>query len=876
MRGAAVLPPESRRSGGWRFHSDISLFLSLSFCFFISGKGDGEGEPADVRMSGQPGNCYGGILNGVWAYEGDTADGKRFYSRDTGNNERYRGVIHLYFDKDSDNGKSPGGCGEGAAYNNKWYIDEQKPSTTAANDLDGDGSCFTYLSSRLPDTSGSLAPPASAEWTLQCNGKWTGTTLFFQPICETPAPDWTYTFPDEWTTVLAGCGNGIARQRTAAESCPARGGCDCQNRRATLPTETEPQEPCQSSSDGEGDPADVWMGGQPVGCNGGGLNGAWAYEGDTADGKRYYSRAVGSVYASNGFPVMYLYFDRDSDNGQNPAVCGTGAKGNNDWHIDNNKPSTTAAQDLDGDYGCVGFAASIQPDTSGSPTPPATTEWGVTCSGQVAFMTLSFDPIACETPAPDWTYTYPDEWTVVNAGCGTGIARQRTEIESCPARGGCDDCQNQRDAKTATEMRPPCADGEGDPADMRVSGQRSECRDGHLNGVWSYEGDTADGKRYYSHNTGRNPAVVFLYFDKDPDNGRNPGVCGADNRWLIHVKPNTTAVQDLDGDNGCTGFAFSPEDTSGSLTPPASARWKVACSGQLTYTMLSFDPICDDTFWTYTYPEGWTDVGCEGGSRAWQRTEIESCPARGGCNCAKRRKSETETRAFSSGFGSGGDGTVCATTTITTTTMTTTTMTTISTTFTTTTTATTTTSKPCKCVASDKAWCSAEVTPNGCAGAEESCCRATACPNVKQSVLDGKASSCPHANSLPDVCRYHHTEQMSCKDFCATGLTNPMECHSVHSSYYSTKPAFKCNRDDATTLNCDKEPSDGELGHLICLCKSPFKTANFVIKGVTATTTTRELLVVTTTSATELHRRRQLHQRRQQQRLRQQRLRQQA
>eukprot|EP00729_Bicosta_minor_P002531 gene2531-9424_t len=137
---------------------------------------------------------------------------------------------------------------------------------------------------------------------------------------------------------------------------------------------------------------------------------------------------------------------------------------------------------------------------------------------------------------------------------------------------------------------------------------------------------------------------------------------------------------------------------------------------------------------------------------------------------------------------------------------------------------------------------------NGAGGAEESCCQATACPNVKQSVLDGKASSCPHANSLPDVCRYHHTEQMSCKDFCATGLTNPTECHSVHSSYYSTKPAFKCNRDDATTPNCDKEPGDGELGHLICLCKSPFKTATFVIKGVTATTTTKELLATASTT----------------------------
>eukprot|EP00729_Bicosta_minor_P032714 gene32714-biopygen11612 len=196
-------------------------------------------------------------------------------------------------------------------------------------------------------------------------------SLSFQPICATTAPDWTYTYPAEWTDVNEGCGTGIARQRIAAEACPARGGCDCQNKRATLPIETEMQKAC-----GEGTPADVTMKGQPSDCFGGELNGVYAYEGDTADGKRYYSHKTGSVYQSGGAPpVVYLFFDRDDDNGKNPGVCGAGAEGNNEWHIDKQQPDTTAAQDLDGDSSCGSFAYSRQPDTSGSLTPPASAEW---------------------------------------------------------------------------------------------------------------------------------------------------------------------------------------------------------------------------------------------------------------------------------------------------------------------------------------------------------------------------------------------------------------------------------------------------------------------------------------------------------------------
>lgn len=66
----------------------------------------------------------------------------------------------------------------------------------------------------------------------------------------------------------------------------------------------------------------------------------------------------------------------------------------------------------------------------------------------------------CTTPALDWTYTYPAEWTTVNAGCGTGIARKRTEVESCPAHAVCD-CANKRTPQTETEVQQTCCEPRG-------------------------------------------------------------------------------------------------------------------------------------------------------------------------------------------------------------------------------------------------------------------------------------------------------------------------------------------------------------------------------------------------------------------------------
>ena len=71
-------------------------------------------------------------------------------------------------------------------------------------------------------------------------------------------------------------------------------------------------------------------------------------------------------------------------------------------------------------------------------------------------MTLIFEPVCGDAPAPTYTYTYPEEWTTLNTGCGTSIARRRTEIEACSARGGCD-CSNQRAVETEEEAQAECA-----------------------------------------------------------------------------------------------------------------------------------------------------------------------------------------------------------------------------------------------------------------------------------------------------------------------------------------------------------------------------------------------------------------------------------
>eukprot|EP00729_Bicosta_minor_P032840 gene32840-biopygen19542 len=175
----------------------------FTLLFLVSGVEGGDGNPADLLMSGQPSSCKGCVTNGVWTYQENTADGKGYYrKRGAKNWPNYEDYMYLFFDRDSDDGKQTS-CSR--SWVNEWHIDSQRPSTTALQDLDGDGHCYTCGATWQADTSGSPRPPARASWGLACDGSIVTATLSFQPVCDTPTA-FVYTYPRQWTVGNAGCG----------------------------------------------------------------------------------------------------------------------------------------------------------------------------------------------------------------------------------------------------------------------------------------------------------------------------------------------------------------------------------------------------------------------------------------------------------------------------------------------------------------------------------------------------------------------------------------------------------------------------------------------------------------------------------------------
>ena len=83
-------------SGGLRAMQRWGWQLLLGLWLSIETANAGAGKPAELTISGMPSSCYGGPLNGVWAYQDDTRDGKGYYRRDGGP----YGVVYLFFDKD--------------------------------------------------------------------------------------------------------------------------------------------------------------------------------------------------------------------------------------------------------------------------------------------------------------------------------------------------------------------------------------------------------------------------------------------------------------------------------------------------------------------------------------------------------------------------------------------------------------------------------------------------------------------------------------------------------------------------------------------------------------------------------------------------------
>ena len=160
------------------------------------------------------------------------------------------------------------------------------------------------------------------------------------------------------------------------------------------------------------------------------------------------------------------------------------------------------------------------------------------------------------------------------------------------------------------------------PASLMISGHSHSCYSGMYNGEYTYEGTTADGKNYYSHDTQTSWAgVLYLFFDKNCDGDTTKYL---KNRWIIDdSKPSTTAPHDMDGDGECVyGAEMTNAASTTSRTPPTSAGWKVYCGNRWTPFTLTLTPICTSApDYVYTMPFAWTTVrnGC--GTRvARQRT----------------------------------------------------------------------------------------------------------------------------------------------------------------------------------------------------------------------------------------------------------------
>ena len=105
---------------------------------------------------------------GQYDLEGYTASGAPYYKKAGAS------TLHIYWDPDCDGG---GGTA-------RWILDSDAPSTSAAEDLDGDGSC--NYNARI-DSSASWSPPSgTSTWRIVCDGDWIDNDLTTAP-CPPPA-----------------------------------------------------------------------------------------------------------------------------------------------------------------------------------------------------------------------------------------------------------------------------------------------------------------------------------------------------------------------------------------------------------------------------------------------------------------------------------------------------------------------------------------------------------------------------------------------------------------------------------------------------------------------------------------------------------------
>lgn len=114
---------------------------------------------------------------------------------------------------------------------------------------------------------------------------------------------------------------------------------------------------------------------------------------------------------------------------------------------------------------------------------------------------------------------------------------------------------------------------------MMVSGACE--RKSFLNGAYTLQGTTADGRAYYANSNGQ-----YIFYDADCSG--SGGTLSA--RWkIVSDKPSTTATTDLAGDGGTCAASAYLETTDRTL--PSSAVWQMWCAeGEKSDTVLSISP----------------------------------------------------------------------------------------------------------------------------------------------------------------------------------------------------------------------------------------------------------------------------------------------
>ena len=165
------------------------------------------------------------------------------------------------------------------------------------------------------------------------------------------------------------------------------------------------------------------------------MNGAYTLQGQTADGKEYFSKGGNN----------YIYYDSDCGGSDpNPTFSAR-------WMVSNAEPSVTATQDLAGDGGICnqgGYLAST------SKTLPNKAVWQIWCNNGWGDLTMTIAPPTCI--------------------CKPGYSGDNCEIGSAP----------------------PACDGEGAVGKQMVVSAACE-RQSLMNGAYKLKGYTADGREYY-------------------------------------------------------------------------------------------------------------------------------------------------------------------------------------------------------------------------------------------------------------------------------------------------------------------------------------------------------------------------------------------